>query len=93
MTESENRLDVLTRRRWRVALGLTAAMLVIYAGFILLIAFNKAALGALITPGLSWGIVIGVLVIISVWVLTGIYVRWANTHYDVELRKVRGGGR
>jgi len=93
MTESEKQLDALTRRRWIVALGLTAAMLVIYAGFILLIAFNKAALGALIAPGLSWGIVLGVLVIISVWVLTGFYVRWANQHYDAALRKVRGGGR
>ncbi len=93
MTETEAKLELLTRRRWRVALGLTAGMLFIYAGFILLIAFNKAALGALITPGLSWGILLGVLVILSAWVLTGIYVRWANRHYDTELQRIREGAR
>lgn len=92
MTELETKLQALTRRRWRVALGLTAAMLAIYAGFILLIAFNKAALGALLTPGLSVGILVGVLVILSAWALTGIYVRWANRHYDAELARIRDGG-
>jgi len=92
MTDMEAKLKLLTRRRWRVALSLTAAMLFIYAGFILLIAFNKEALGALITRGLSWGILSGVLVILSAWVLTGVYVRWANRHYDTELRRIREGG-
>jgi uncharacterized membrane protein (DUF485 family) len=32
---------------------------------------------------------LGVLVIVAAWVLTWIYVRWANTHYDASLRSLR----
>ena len=43
-------------------------------GFILLVAFAKPFLGSLIVPGLSWGILLGALVIVSAWLLTFIYV-------------------
>src|SRR5262245_49462160 len=85
----DQELVALARRRWRVALTLTAAMLVTYFGFIVLIAYDKAALGSLVVPGLSWGILLGALVIIVAWVVTGIYVRWANRVYDVELAQLR----
>ena len=39
-------------------------------------------LSILLNPGLSLGILLGALVIVSAWVLSFIYVRWANTHYD-----------
>ena len=32
---------------------------------------------------------LGALVIVAAWVLTWIYVRWANTHYDAQLRGLR----
>ena len=54
----------------------------IYVGFILLIAFNKPLLGTILMPGLSLGILLGVLVILTAWALIVIYVRWTNTHYD-----------
>lgn len=57
-------------------------MMVIYFGFILLVAFDKPLLGTLVAPGLSLGLVLGVLVIVAAWVLTWIYVRWANRHDD-----------
>ena len=53
---------------------LSAVMLVIYFGFILLVAYDKPLLGTQIVPGLSWGILLGALVIVSAWVLTAIYV-------------------
>lgn len=56
--------------------------MVIYFGFILLIAFNKPLLGSLILPGLSLGILLGALVIVCAWILIFLYVRWANTKYD-----------
>jgi len=76
----------LAARRWRVALGLTAAMLAVYFGFILLIAFAKPLMGAPVAGQLTLGILLGVLVIISAWLLTWIYVRWANHRLDVEVR-------
>ena len=75
--------------RWRIALSLTVAMMAVYFGFILLVAFDKPLLGSTIAPGLSLGIVLGVLVIVTAWVLTWVYVRWANTHYDSRLGGLR----
>ena len=77
----------MSAARWRVALSLTVAMMVVYFGFILLVAFDKPLLGRLIVPGLSLGMLLGALVIVAAWVLTWVYVRWANTHYDRQ----RGG--
>ena len=42
-----------------------------------------------LVPGLSLGMLLGVLVIVAAWVLTWIYVRWANTHYDASLQGLR----
>ena len=83
-------LEELAARRWRVALTLTLAMLAIYFGFILLIAFDKPLMGQLLSEGLSLGMLFGALVIVSAWVLTGIYIWWANTHYDPRIRQLKG---
>ena len=75
-------LTDIARARTRIASILTAAMIVLYFGFVLLIAYDKPLLGKLIAPGLSLGILLGVLVIVGSWLLTLVYVRWANKHYD-----------
>ena len=86
---SEHRFRSLAETRWRIAISLTAAMVAIYFGFILLIAYDKPLMGRLVAPGLSLGVLLGALVIVLSWVLTWIYVRWANTHYDAGLAAVR----
>lgn len=86
-------LEALARQRWRIGLGLTAAMTAIYVVFILLIAYGKSVLGTVIAPGLSIGIALGVLVILAAWALILVYVRWANAHYDREVAAIRGGQR
>jgi uncharacterized membrane protein (DUF485 family) len=78
-------LEAVSAARWRVALSLTVAMMAVYFGFILLVAFDKPLLGRVIAPGLSLGMLLGVLVIVAAWILTWVYVRWANTHYDSRL--------
>jgi len=92
---SDHRFRTLAATRWRIAISLTAAIVAIYFGFILLIAYNKPLMGRLLVPGLSVGVLLGALVIVCSWVLTWVYVRWANTHYDAGLDEVRraGGGR
>lgn len=89
MTDRDVELRALGAARWRVALTLTAAMIALYFGFIALIAFAKPLLGRLLAPGLSVGIVLGALVIVCSWLLTWVYVRWANDHYDVRLKGLR----
>ena len=92
---SDQRFRSLAASRWRIAISLTVAMVAIYFGFILLIAFDKPLMGRLVTRGLSVGVLLGALVIVLSWVLTWIYVRWANTHYDSGMDEVRrsAGGR
>jgi uncharacterized membrane protein (DUF485 family) len=85
-------LESVSAARWRIALGLTVAMMAAYFGFILLVAFNKPLMGRVLVPGLSLGILLGALVIVFAWVLTWFYVRWANTHYDDALKGLRLAG-
>ena len=89
MSDSQVHLTRVAAARWRLALLLTAIMTVVYVGFILLIAFNKPLLGTVLAPGLSLGILLGFLIIITAWVLIMIYVRWTNTHYDHRVADVR----
>lgn len=86
-TDAEFRALALRQRR--VALLLTAAMLALYFGFILLIAFDKPLLARKLRPGLSLGILLGAGVIVCSWLLTWVYVHWANRHYDTQLDRHR----
>lgn len=62
---------------------MTALMLVVYYGYIALIAFDKAFLATPLGAGVTTiGIPIGVGVILFTVVITGIYVRRANTEFD-----------
>jgi uncharacterized membrane protein (DUF485 family) len=88
---STDQLRALARARSRIAITLTLVMIVIYFGFIILIAFDATFLGRLVVPGLSLGILLGALVIVASWVLTWIYVRWANTHYDAAISSMGRG--
>jgi uncharacterized membrane protein (DUF485 family) len=84
-------LSALAAARTRIAFVLTAATVVVYFGFILLVAFGKAFLATLVMPGLTLGILLGALVIVVSWLFTWTYVRWANAHYDPALRRLRKG--
>ena len=79
----EDALEALAARRWRVAAVLTAATLVSYFGFILLVAFARDLMALKIGGGVtSLGIVLGLVVIVSAFLLTGIYVQRANSRFD-----------
>lgn len=82
-------LSRLAAARWRIATSLTAAMMFIYFGFILLVAYNKPLLTTVLVPGLSIGILLGALVILAAWVLMLIYVWWANRHHDDAIHALR----
>ena len=89
MNDKKSELQALSAQRRQVATTLTVAMVVIYFGFIALVAFGKGFLASLVVPGLSIGILLGALVIVAAWVLTYIYVRWANTVYDSAISRLR----
>ncbi|ANY84489.1 hypothetical protein BB934_40570 (plasmid) [Microvirga ossetica] len=83
------RFQELVRQRTRFAWTLTIVMLVIYFGFILLVAFAKPLLAMKVGDGVtSLGILLGLGVIIAAFVLTGIYVYRANSEFDELTRNL-----
>ena len=83
-------LAQLVRQRWRLAITLSAVIVVVYFGFVLLVAFDKPRVATLLAPGLSLGILLGALVILASWLVTWVYVRWANAHFDRRVQALRG---
>ncbi|WP_448190237.1 DUF485 domain-containing protein [Azospirillum sp. sgz301742] len=79
----------LVAKRSAFAWTLSVIMLVIYFGFILLVAFGKQFLGTPIGSGVTtWGLPIGVFTIVSAFILTGIYVNRANGEFDELNRQI-----
>jgi uncharacterized membrane protein (DUF485 family) len=81
----------LELRRQRNVFGwsLTLAMLVVYYGYIALIAFNKPFLSQPLGTGVTTiGVPIGMAVIVFTIVITGIYVRRANGRFDALTRAI-----
>ncbi|MFB9863924.1 DUF485 domain-containing protein [Rufibacter immobilis] len=79
----------LVKQRWSVSLVLTFTMLLVYFGFLLTVAFNKQALATKIGDYTTLAIPVGLGIILFAWVLTGIYVFWANSRYDKSVDKLK----
>jgi uncharacterized membrane protein (DUF485 family) len=82
-------LREFSRRRWRVVGAVSAPLLVLYLGFMLLIAFDRKLAATLLVPGLSVAILLGSLVIVGTWFTTWLYVRWTERHLDQQIRELR----
>lgn len=76
----------LVRRKWIVSALLTLCLFVLYYGYILLIAVDKAFLARKIGAFTTLGIPLGVAVIVLSWVLTAVYVLWANGSHDAAVK-------
>ena len=83
----------LRARRRRFSATLTVLMLVIYYGFILAIAFAPQWLAIRISGVITLGLPLGLGVILSAIVLTGIYVRRANGEFDALTVRAVGSAR
>ena len=87
--ERDPNYQELVRRRSSLGWMLSLIMLVIYFGFILLVAYAPKFLGTPIGTGVTTiGIPIGLFVIVAAFLLSGIYVRKANSSYDALIRKI-----
>jgi uncharacterized membrane protein (DUF485 family) len=79
----------LKARRSRFGWTLTIAMLVVYYGFIVLVAFDKSFLAQRLGSGvMTLGMPIGLGVIVFTILITGIYVRRANSEFDALTEQV-----
>jgi len=79
----------LLARRWRVSLVLTALLFLLYYGYIILIAVNRPLVSRRVGETTTLGIPLGVAVIFGAWLLTALYVVWANRYYDGEAARLR----
>ena len=80
---NDPRYKELKAKRTSFGMWLTLSMMVVYYGFILLVAFNKPFLATRLGAGvMTYAIPIGFGVIVFTVVITAIYVRRANSEYD-----------
>jgi uncharacterized membrane protein (DUF485 family) len=68
---------------------MSVLILTLYFGFILVIAFKKDLLAGTFAGKLSIGIPIGIGIIFFSWILTGVYVLWANRYYDNHVKEIK----
>ncbi len=89
---NDPRYQELKTKRSRFGWWLTLAMMVVYYGFILLVAFDKPFLATRLGEGVTTiGMPLGFGIIVFTIVITGIYVRRANRQYDALTEQVIKG--
>lgn len=77
------RFQELVSKRNKLTIQLTAVMLAIYFAFVLVVAFAPGLLAIPLGSGVTTiGIPIGIVIILSAFGLTGLYVRKANSEFD-----------
>lgn len=87
--QADPNYQLLKTKRWRFGWVLTLTMMVVYYGFILLVAFRKEWLAVRVGDGvITWGIPLGFGVILFTIAITAIYVRRANSEFDALNEKV-----
>lgn len=75
--------------RSRFGWTLTAIMLVVYYGYIAIIAFDKELFAARLGEGVTtFGIPVGLGVIVFTILITGYYVRRANSEFDQMTQEI-----
>lgn len=87
---NNEQFHALVKQRSRLSWTLAALILIVYYSFILVIAFAPGMLGVPVSNNgtVTWGIVLGLGVILFTFVITGIYVHRANSIFDKLLHEI-----
>lgn len=73
----------MVAKKSRLSWTLTAIMLVVYVGFMLLVGYNKEFLMSSFSGGVTtWGIPLGLSIIVLSFILCGVYSYIANNKLD-----------
>ncbi|MBK7325801.1 conserved hypothetical protein; putative inner membrane protein involved in acetate transport [Candidatus Propionivibrio aalborgensis] len=74
----------LVAKRGRFAWTLSIVVLVLFYGFVLMVAYNPSTLGQPVSDGsmLTVGVAAELFLFVLFWVLSALYVRRANTEFD-----------
>lgn len=89
VTESKE-FKRLVSLRWKVSMVLLTLLFVSYYGYILLVATAKDFVSQKVGEVTTLAIPLGVAAIVIAWVLTAVYVVWANKAYDPEVERLKG---
>lgn len=83
------RFKALIRKRWTFSFIMLIILFFIYYGYVFTIALNKQFVAQKVTEHVTMGIYMSIGVIVSAWLLTIIYVVWANKVYDKEVEELK----
>ena len=86
---NSERFKKLVRTRWTVSITLLVMLFIVYYGYILVVAEGKDFLAQKIGVHTNYGIIFGVGAIVGAWILTLVYVVWANKIYDAEVKAIK----
>lgn len=87
--QSNPKFQQLVSKRKSLGWTLSAIMLVVYMGFILLVAYAPKFLGTPLGAGvMTVGVPVGLFVIVAAFILTGIYVSKANAEFDQLTKQI-----
>ncbi|TDR33068.1 DUF485 domain-containing protein [Hydromonas duriensis] len=88
--ESNANYQKLVKTRSGYGWMLTWLMMIVYYGYTLLNSFDKELMFKKMGDGVTtWGMPIGLFVIVFTIVITGLYVRRANTEFDALTEQIR----
>ncbi len=79
----------LVTNRWSISLTFTFLMLFVYIGFLMVVAYQKETLKMPVGDSLNLAIIVGLGIIIFSWLITGVYVYWANNYYDAAVKEIK----
>ncbi|MHB1179378.1 MAG: DUF485 domain-containing protein [Daejeonella sp.] len=79
----------LVKTRWNISLSFTFIMLFVYIGFLMVVAYHKDTLKMPLGDSFNLAIVVGLGIIIFSWLITGVYVYWANNYYDASVKEIK----
>ncbi len=84
----------LVKTRWSVSVALLSLLFVGYYGYILLVATCPAFVARRLSDApdavTNLGLVLGIGTLVFAWILTAVYVVWANRAYDPEVQRLKG---
>jgi uncharacterized membrane protein (DUF485 family) len=83
----------LVRIRWTVSFSLLALLFIGYYGYILLVATAPSIVARRLSDApdavTNVGLVLGIGTLVFAWILTAVYVIWANRVYDPEVERLK----
>jgi uncharacterized membrane protein (DUF485 family) len=79
----------LRRRLRRFVFPMSVAFLLWYLLYVLLASFAPAFMATKLVGNINVGLVIGLLQFVSTFVITAVYVRYANRHLDPSAERLR----